>query len=39
MLFLSFKKRTEAYLLKGSMAHYKYVIPLLYLLINYISAK
>ena len=39
MPFLSFKVTTKAYLLKRSMAHKKYLIPLLYLLINCISAK
>ena len=39
MPFLSFKGTTHAYLLKRSMAHNKYLIPLLYLLINCMSAK
>ena len=37
--FLSFKERTYAYLLKISITHNKNLIPLLYLIINYISAK
>ena len=36
MPFLSFKGTTLAYLLKRSMAHNN---PLLYLLLNYVSAK
>ena len=39
MRFLSFKGTTHAYLLKRSMTHDKNLIPLLYLLINCISAK
>ena len=38
MPFLSFKGRTQAYLLKISITHYKNLIPLLYLLNNCISA-
>ena len=37
--FLSFKGTTQAYLLKMSITHNKNLIPLLYLLNNYISAK
>ena len=37
--FLSFKGTTQAYLLKISITHNKYLIPLLYLLNNSISAK
>ena len=36
--FLSFKRTTQGYLVKISIAHNKYLIPLLHLLINYISA-
>ena len=36
---LSFKGTTQAYLLKISITHNKNLIPLLYLLINRISAK
>ena len=37
--FLYFKGTTQAYLLKISITHNKNLIPLLYLLKNYISAK
>ena len=37
--FLSFKGITQAYLLKTSIAHNKNLIPLLYFLNNYKSAK
>ena len=37
--FLSYKGTTQAYVLKISIAHNKNLIPLLYLLINCISAK
>ena len=37
--FLSFKGTTQAYLLNKSITHKRYLIPLLCLLINYISAK
>ena len=36
---LSFKGKTQAYLLKISITHNKNLIPLLYLLNNFISAK
>ena len=39
MPFLSFKGTTLAYLLKISITHNKNLLPLLYLLNNYISAK
>ena len=39
MSFLSFKGITHAYLLKMSITHNKKTIPLLNLLINYISAR
>ena len=37
--FLSFKGKTQAYLLKTFVTHNKYQIPLLYLLINCIFCK
>ena len=37
--FLSFKGTTQTYLLKISITHNTNLIPLLYLLNNYISAK
>ena len=37
--FLSFKGTTHAYLMNKSITHKRYLIPLLYLLINCISAK
>ena len=37
--FLSFKVTNHAYLLNKSIAHNKYLIPLLYLLSDCISAK
>ena len=39
MPFLSFKGTTQAYLLKITITHNKNLLPLLYLLNNYISAK
>ena len=37
--FLSFKGTAKAYLLNKSIAHKRYLIPLLYLLIKCMSAK
>ena len=39
MPLLSFKGTTQAHLLKATIAHKRYLIPLLYLLINFISAR